>query len=79
MAWMSLCPVPMTHVTFVVLACAAATSVVTAQPRVIPHVFADPAVFTFTDFVEHRVRTPVSSATIITGVDLLVDGGRGSF
>jgi hypothetical protein len=32
----------------------------------------DPAVFTFADFVEHRMQPPLSPATIITGVDLLV-------
>jgi hypothetical protein len=35
-------------------------------------VFVDPAVFTFADFVEHRMRPPLSPATIVTGVDLLV-------
>jgi hypothetical protein len=35
-----------------------------AQPRAVPHAWADPAVFTFTDFVEHRMRPPLSDATI---------------
>lgn len=60
------------RLTALALACTAASTTALAQPRVIPNVFTDPAVFTFADFVEHRLRPPLSNDTIITGVDLLV-------
>lgn len=63
------------------VACIAASLLVAAelraQPRPVPHVLADPAVFTFTDFVDHRMHSPLTSRAIVTGLDLLVSAVEG--
>ena len=50
---------------------------VTAQTSGVPRVLVDPAVTTFTHFVDTRITAPLSDAAIVAGLDLLLSAVEG--